>query len=67
MCTCTPLLYFTRPYPNPRRTMSAVLIVGLVQYAQVQVLKGVLVIGYFLHSGYFEISYDQVPGTCVEY
>ncbi|CAM9830696.1 unnamed protein product, partial [Hapterophycus canaliculatus] len=34
-CTRTPLLYLTRPYPNPRRTMSAVLVVGLVQYVQV--------------------------------
>lgn len=35
VCTRTPLLYLTRPYPNPRRTMSAVLVVGLVQYVQV--------------------------------
>ncbi|CAM9261345.1 unnamed protein product [Ascophyllum nodosum] len=35
VCTRTPLLYFTRPYPSPRRTMTAVLIVGLVQYTQI--------------------------------
>ncbi|CAN0489126.1 unnamed protein product, partial [Ectocarpus sp. 12 AP-2014] len=35
MCVRTPLLYLTRSYPNPRRTMSAVLVVGLVQYVQV--------------------------------
>lgn len=35
VCTRTPLLYLTRSYPNPRRTMSAVLVVGLVQYVQV--------------------------------
>ncbi|CAM9616140.1 unnamed protein product, partial [Ectocarpus sp. 8 AP-2014] len=35
VCVRTPLLYLTRPYPNPRRTMSAVLVVGLVQYVQV--------------------------------
>ncbi|CAM9263196.1 unnamed protein product [Ectocarpus sp. 6 AP-2014] len=35
VCVRTPLLYLTRSYPNPRRTMSAVLVVGLVQYVQV--------------------------------
>ncbi|CAM9719523.1 unnamed protein product, partial [Ectocarpus sp. 4 AP-2014] len=35
VCVRTPLLYLTRQYPNPRRTMSAVLVVGLVQYVQI--------------------------------